>query len=205
MGILTVVYAAQVDGLDGERDCVISGRVTHRGSPIKGATISLRAAQTPEELLMMAEARRLGGPITENSMLPPVKSDEHGDFCINYVPSGNYIVLAKKSGYMETAFGARTAFESGNIVAVKSGQPYPRIGIELIAQGVITGRVLDCDGEPVDQGSVILVSNVPLRGAYRTVAIRRVPLNDLGEFRASQLPPGLYYLHLTLLMAHLDN
>lgn len=194
MGIITPAPAVQVGGFNESHGCVISGKVAHRGSSIRGATIHVRPVQTWDELGVSAEARRLGSASVETSLLPSIKSDEEGRFCIDAVEPGHYTVSAKKSGYMETAYGAATPFESGAILAINKGETYPKIEINLIAQAVLTGRVVDPDGDPVDQGSVIVISNVALRGAYRTLAIRNVPLNDLGEFRASQLPPGRYYL-----------
>lgn len=194
MGSITVAHALQGHGVNQDRSCVISGKVTHRGSPIKGATIHIKPAPTPEELVISAEARRLGSVSVGNPMLPPVKSDQNGEFCISDIAPGNYTVSAKKSGYMESAFGATTSFESGSIVVIKKDGPYPKIEIDLFAQAVVTGQVVDPDGDPVDEGSVIVLSVVALRGSYRTIGIRNVPLNELGEFRASQLPPGRYYL-----------
>lgn len=194
MGGITVAHALQGHGVNQDRGCVISGKVTHRGSSIKGATINIRPAQSPEELLISAEARGLGTVSVKNPMLPPVKSDQNGKFCISDIAPGHYTVSAKKSGYMESAFGATTSSESGSIVVIKKDGPYPNIEIDFFAQAVVTGQVVDPDGDPVDQGSVIVLSVVALRGSYRTIGIRNVPVNELGEFRASQLPPGRYYL-----------
>lgn len=194
VGFVIAAQGAQTIDISTSHSCIISGRVTDRGGPVKGAVVYVKRVQTPDELGITGEMRRLGIPIPENSVPQFVTSDEAGLFCFNVVAPSQYTVSAKKSGYMETAYGAASAFESGAIVSIKGSQGYAPIELRLIPQAVLTGRVYDPDGEPVDQGSVVVVSQVALRGKYRTVAMRTVAVNDVGEFRIAQLPPGQYYV-----------
>jgi hypothetical protein len=192
--VATAAQALQAEDVAKGHSCVLAGRVTFQGSPVKGAEVSLRRAQGPDELSVAGGMRRLGLPITDNSASQRAKSDEAGSFCFNAVEPGQYSVSAKKVGYMETPYQALSPFESGAIVSLRKGEGYPPIDLKLVAQSVLTGMVRDQEGEPIDQGTVVVTSKVALEGAYRTVAVRSVPVNDLGEFRVAQLPPGQYYI-----------
>jgi protocatechuate 3,4-dioxygenase beta subunit len=66
----------------------------------------------------------------------------------------------------------------------------------MVPQGVITGKVVDSDGDPLPNVGVNLSREVTMKGGQK----RRFPAgaqsvtNDLGEFRIAGVSPGTYYL-----------
>jgi hypothetical protein len=73
-----------------------------------------------------------------------------------------------------------------------------RFDIRLQKCGVISGRVLDEDGEPAREVSVDAVVRSTHRGKTTTNAARRVTTNDLGEYRLFDLNPGSYFVSASL-------
>jgi len=66
--------------------------------------------------------------------------------------------------------------------------------IGLIPRSVISGKVLDDEGEPVMSARVMAISKLWITGKSHNVVVRSAETNDLGEFRLSNLAPGAYAL-----------
>lgn len=188
------VSTAHNDQIIEDQRCILSGRVIDRGTPIKGANIHIRQMKTPDELAVISEMQVFGFRTAKESQSSAVLSDEGGAFCFKNVKSGYYTLVASKPGYMDTSYGSLSAFENGKIISVKNNEPYPAIKLELLPQAVIAGKVVDSNGDPIDDGSIVVISKVVIRGMHRTLATRTVQVNDLGEFRVARLPPGRYYV-----------
>jgi hypothetical protein len=145
------------------------------GRPLRRATVRL-------------QGQMIGGARTTTT-------DQDGRFEFTDLPASRYIVNASRTGYVAMAYGQKRPNASGQPVDVREGATVDRIDISLPAAGVITGRVLDEMGEPVDN---VLVS--ALRQQYMGGTRRQVPVgapsssNDIGEFRIHGLAPGDYYV-----------
>ena len=93
-------------------------------------------------------------------------------------------------------YGARAPGRPGTTLTLGPGQSVPDITLRLSPQGVIAGRVLDEDGDPV-RGVYVRA----MRFAYTTGRRQLVPTasgntNDLGEYRIADVSPGKYYLNV---------
>jgi hypothetical protein len=60
--------------------------------------------------------------------------------------------------------------------------------------GIISGRVLDEDGEPLPWAQVSALREVYFRGKRKLSLEALVPTNDLGEYRLFGLKPGRYFV-----------
>src|SRR5207248_8888823 len=74
--------------------------------------------------------------------------------------------------------------------------PYTTLfrSFRLIPWGVIAGRVLDEEGEPLPWAQVSALREVYSNGKRRLSPEALVPTNDLGEFRLFGLKPGRYFV-----------
>lgn len=127
---------------------------------------------------------------------PKVETEPDGTFVFEDAAPGSYLVLAEKAGYSRRAYGAKNDGALRGIpVRVQAGERR-RIEIALVKQGVVTGKVTDADGEPV-QGVVMF----GLRQAYQRgrkswlpVGIGQMPsmTSDTGEYRLTGLPAGQF-------------
>jgi hypothetical protein len=116
-------------------------------------------------------------------------SDSHGDFLFEDIDPGRYSLFAEHANYLRSTSAQQIAVNAGEIV--KAGR------IALTAQGVISGRVLDEDGDPLPSGVQVQVSRWrwDQQTGRRTITqIKQTSADDQGNFRLSGLGSGSYYL-----------
>jgi hypothetical protein len=58
---------------------------------------------------------------------------------------------------------------------------------------VVSGKVVDADGDSVDGGAVQVLAQTWWNGKQRYMPRGNWQINDLGEYRVANLPPGKYY------------
>jgi hypothetical protein len=114
-------------------------------------------------------------------------TDDAGAYRFAAVPPGKYSLRAEKAGYLPglTGRGARAEVVAGE--EAKAGE------LTLLKHGVISGRVTDSDGEPVEHASVQVLPARPGRGPGGNVGGQTMT-DDRGEFRIPRLPSGAYKL-----------
>jgi hypothetical protein len=130
-------------------------------------------------------------------------TDNEGNFVFASVPPGTYSLSVQRTGYVALRYGARNATSPGTNLTVRAGQEIAGLRMEMIPQGIIAGRVLDEEGEPL-QGVVVFAmsgeASVPAgqrprrgRGMGMT---SQAQTDDRGEFRVANLTPGKYFLQV---------
>jgi hypothetical protein len=121
-------------------------------------------------------------------------SDERGRFQVSGLPAGTYTISATKTGYVDVIFGQRRAMRNGTPVQIADGQQLSNINLQLPLGGVITGRVLDEDGEPLARSAVSVLRYLYIQGERRLVMAGNDQSDDRGLFRVYGLPPGEYFV-----------
>ena len=147
--------------------------VSTAGDPIRKATVILRAQD-------------------EAGMSYTVDSDANGRFVIYDVQPGAYAVSADRQGFMSDTDGAPGAPPPS--LKVEAGQFVTDVKIKLVPLGVITGRVLDDEGDPVRGAQVEAMAYTYQGGKKQLRSINQVMANDKGEFRLFGLSPGTVYI-----------
>jgi protocatechuate 3,4-dioxygenase beta subunit len=159
----------------------ISGVVTDAatGQPLKKATIVFRNAQS-------------GGQRFQQPLAVTTGTD--GRYSMAVEP-GEYRLVATRNGYVREAYGQKDARRPGTILTVTAGKELNDINFRLVPGGVISGRVIDEDGEPMSGVTV-----QALRATYQDGARRLEPAggngrtDDRGEYRIFGLSPRRYYV-----------
>jgi Carboxypeptidase regulatory-like domain len=126
---------------------------------------------------------------------PSSVTDTSGRFELTKVPAGTYTLSASRNGYLTIQYGQRRPREPGRTFEIKSGDVLDGVELALYRGGVLSGRVLDEDGNPAPGVRVEAIEVRYIRG-------RRVPVparvlfatNDAGEYRLSGLDPGNYQI-----------
>ena len=113
------------------------------------------------------------------------------------LPAGSYTITATKSGYVNGAFGQRRASGSGTPVELTDGQQAVNIDIRLARGGVVTGRVLDEEGEPLARAVVSVLRQQYGRGQKQLTVAGADQSDDRGQYRVFGLPPGDYFVSAT--------
>jgi hypothetical protein len=127
-----------------------------------------------------------------------VTTDADGRFILRDVEPGRYSLLAMRTGYARQNYGERTPQGAGTTLTVIAGQQVKDIVFRLVPGGVIAGRVVDEDDEPVYQARVSALRWRYMQGKRELLpASQATTTNDLGEYRISQLAPGRYYISVS--------
>ena len=121
-----------------------------------------------------------------------------GEFTINNVEPGEYRLSAEKNRYARADYGARRPGAQGQTLTVGAGAQLNGIGFKLAPAAVVTGRVLDSDGESMADVQVTAMRFRYIRGSRQLAPSGRgAGTNDLGEYRLFGLDPGEYYIAAT--------
>lgn len=177
-----------------KQECQVFGEVVQQegGEPLKKAQVSLQ----PQD-------------VGKGEKPYSQRTAEDGKFCFKDIALGKYRLVAEHNGYVPTSYGANDAWSYGTVLALQKGQKLDRILLQLIPAGVIRGRIVDEDGDPVP--GMVVEALVPqeeiasrLLGVSEEVQrmlknqpipIQTTVTNDLGEFRLSGLRPGKYFVN----------
>lgn len=157
----------------------IAGRVlaADTGRPVKRARVLISGGT--------AGGGRGGGAAT---------TDEQGRYTVTGLTAGTYTVTASKSGFVDAVYGQRRPLQAGTPVQLADGQSAPGIDLRLTRGGVITGHVLDEDGEALPRALVTVQRYQYQRGERQLQPVGGDQTDDRGQFRVFGLPPGDYYV-----------
>jgi hypothetical protein len=117
-------------------------------------------------------------------------SDSNGNFVFDAIAPGRYSLSAEHASYLRSAPATRQ-------LTVAPGETVKAGRIAMTAQSVISGRVLDEDGDPLPSGMQVQVSRWrwdPLTGQRTLAQVKQTGADDQGNFRLAGLAAGRYYL-----------
>ena len=160
-----------------EETCVVSGVVTRKGdgSPLKNATVQL-----------------VNGEDSDHEIAAKTGADGH--FELRNVPAGQYRMIVSRNGYVQYEYGQKKPNDPGATFRLRPGQTMTDLIFKLGRAGVITGRIFDEDGEPMNNAIVAASRQAYAEGKKEFKEIGRQGSNDLGEYRIHGLAPGRYIL-----------
>jgi hypothetical protein len=155
----------------------IMGRVlaADNGRPVKRARVFVSAAELP------------GG----RGML----TDDTGAFDLAELPAGRYTLTVSKSGFVALSYGQRRPLQAGTPLQLADGQQLKGIEFQLPRGSVISGHVLDEDGDAMPGVMVRVMRYQYLQGERRLTAAGNGQTDDKGLYRVWGLMPGEYYVN----------
>jgi len=164
---------------------VITGRVLRPGGrPIVGAIVRLSPS----------------GSTLAPPKLAFTRLDGAYQFVLPATAAGTYRITAGGAGFLQVEYGQRRVSEPGEEITVAAGEMRDRIDITLARPGVITGRVFDERGEPVE-GVALRASQIRWANGRRQLIELPLPpqqTDDRGRYRLFGLPPGEYLVSAAL-------
>lgn len=188
--------SAQAEGTE-RKAATVSGVVVNQqsGEPLRRADVTL---------MPVVGGRTAAGPMRMGPEGPSgtkrAATDQTGKFTITGVEPGRYQLSAQRQGYLQGRYGARKPRQMGTQIEIVAGQELKDLKIELTPQAVITGRVLDEEGEPLQNiqvqvmsqgyGAAMGMGRGAGRGARRFMPQGGAATNDKGEFRITNVAPG---------------
>jgi uncharacterized surface anchored protein len=121
-----------------------------------------------------------------------VETDEQGHFSFEGLDGGKYRLTAERQGFLRQNYGERKYSGGGTPIVVGDGQNIKDIQLSMNPQGVITGKVLDEDGEPMANVQVRAHRYIYQQGKRVWGQVANGNTSDIGEFRLPDLQPGRY-------------
>ena len=157
----------------------IRGRITaaDTGAPLRRALVNL------------------GGP----QKMRGTYTDHEGRYEFNDLPPGTYNLFVNpgshRAGYQSTPYGASPSSFGFNMrpkpIELADGQRIANLDVALLRTGVISGRVIDADGQPAAR---VRVAAWLVRPGSDPAQTNSAQTDDLGQFRLFNLMPGDYFL-----------
>src|SRR5215831_849523 len=167
--------------------CTVTGRVitAAEGEPLKSARIALVAEDTKSHDSMYAAS-----------------SDSDGHFLLKDVPPGRYQFFASHTGFVEQHYKGTN--NAGPIFSLRSGEKVSEVLFRLVAAAVITGRISNEDGDPMEHVEVLALrrrtedeaedEDAPVQHKLQAEAVGTAESDDRGQYRIFGLKPGEYFV-----------
>jgi hypothetical protein len=119
-------------------------------------------------------------------------TDENGQFTVEGVEAGRYVVRLERSGYAPHQKANRE-----RQIEVAAEQDTVDLVFHMVAAGVLSGKIVDLDGDPLRNfGVQAMASNTDSTGRAPN-QLQGAVTNDLGEYRIPDVPPGKYFVRAT--------
>lgn len=119
-------------------------------------------------------------------------TDAGGQFSIDHIPPGRYNFFAERTGYLAQEFSQTDPDRAGAVFAISAGQKITGVVFHLRRMAVISGRVTDEDGDPVQGVPVFVLERRTSRKPAEPSYVNQANTDDLGRYRVFDLPPGHY-------------
>jgi len=162
----------------------VEGKVvtTTNGAPIHKAMVLLR----PARIVASNETRPRDSYLTQ--------SDSNGRFSITGMVAGTYECVPSRTGFGAQPPDAAPSPKYFPLVKIEDGKTTQDVVVKLTPLGVIYGRVLDAEGDPVSHAVVEASVDGYAQGKRQREQRGLNQTNDRGEYRIYNLFPGKYYL-----------
>lgn len=115
-----------------------------------------------------------------------------GTFSVEDLTPGRYMVTLERAGFVQAAKNlSQTTF------TLQPGQSLTGLLFRMQAAGVISGKIVDVDGDPM--AGVTVNAAMPSPGGLGILRLNSGTgtTNDLGEYRIADLRPGKYLISAT--------
>jgi len=126
---------------------------------------------------------------------PTARTNSQGEYEFKNVKPGRYNLRASRTGYVSQAYGQKTSnsqTSQGAVLRVNAGETLNEIDLKLIRGGVVEGRVVDSDGEPLAHVEVRLERYATVEGKRGLYRMDSESTDDRGQYRIFGIAPGRY-------------
>jgi protocatechuate 3,4-dioxygenase beta subunit len=178
------------------KPAILEGRILNAktGEPVKKANITLRPSGVSGSgggSISIAGSFSASGPAAAPYA---ATTDAQGKFRIENLEPATYRLSIERQGFVRQEYGSRNLSMMGTPITLKAGQEMSAIEIRLTPQAIITGRVLDEDGDPLSRVMIQVLRRRYVSGKRQLMPSGGSQTNDTGEFRIADLPPGRYFI-----------
>jgi large repetitive protein len=157
--------------------------------PAQSSTLSIsgKVLQDPDgQPIRKAHVQLSGGKRSSASQYSAI-TDAEGQFTIDDLQPGRYVVIVEHPGFVQSGAGSRLT-----TILVQPGTGRNDLIFHMQPAGVITGKIVDLDGDPMRDVGVTASRAGSARARVNSHSSGSGATNDLGEFRISDLRAGRY-------------
>lgn len=145
------------------------------------------------EPLSGVHVRLIGANFTGLTATYGAMSDRTGHFSIAMIRPGTYILYPERGGYLHVQPKGGSEIPR---IAIKAGEKVTGYVLEMTQRAVISGRVVDEAGDPVQGARMVTVAVTPGEAPILFSPPGMVMSDDHGEFRLVG-QPGKFYVQAT--------
>jgi hypothetical protein len=183
---LAILLACVLAFVRGEAQSVAPARAPAKAS-LEGSIVKEPGGEPLKKAIveLIAENQEEGGNYTATS-------DADGRFKIVDILPGRYKMFVERTGYIEVDQKRRRS--SGVALSFEAGQDLKDQALHMLPAAIITGHVLDEDGDPISNADVVVLRRKYSSGRIKFEPAGTAQTNDLGEYRIGGLLTGKYYV-----------
>ena len=120
-------------------------------------------------------------------------TDDAGRFSFTALPAGRYMLTASRQGYVTAAYGAKRPNRPGSALVLADGQRLTGLQLRMTRGGVISGVLVDQNGEPYSGANVSAMRPAFVGTGQRTlVPAASAQTDNRGRSRIWGLAAGDY-------------
>jgi protocatechuate 3,4-dioxygenase beta subunit len=123
-----------------------------------------------------------------------VSTDNEGKFFFEGVTPGTYILSAERTGYLRQFYGTKNPSAGAMQMKLDAGQEMKGLVFKLVPQGMIFGKVVDDDGDPLPNFMVQTSRWAFLNGKKQLQTMGNTSSQADGTFVIGSLQTGRYSL-----------
>lgn len=97
----------------------------------------------------------------------------------------------------EGKFRMRQILGPSTPLVITAGMEMKEVNLKLTPHAIVTGRILDDEGEPLANIMIQVYRSIRMRGKQQLATVGSGQSSDTGEFRIANLAPGRYWLNAT--------
>jgi hypothetical protein len=120
-----------------------------------------------------------------------VLTDFEGSFKFEGLAAGTTYLTARKPGFFAEQ---ELNNDAGPPLSVEVGPNAGTVSLKLVPEGTISGKVVDAEGQPVEDLPVVVYVQRIMDGTKHRVQQNRTTTDADGHFKIATLQPGTYFL-----------
>lgn len=175
---LSSLAVAQQAAPEGAVSAALEGHVIHgvTKEPLRKARVTLEPSAAEHDSALVAT------------------TDDSGLFRFADVKRGTYKLTAAKTGFLEGEYGKDKTEGQGTRLTVGSGDGLKNLTLQLFPGSVISGHILDSDGDPASDKNVVLWRQHSRHGKTINSQTDQTTTGSAGEYHFDSLLSGTYHV-----------
>lgn len=163
--------------------------------PAEKATVSGFVYDAAGRALRLATVHLTPAPSDAPRAERVTETDAQGSFAFDDVVPSRYMLAVERTGYLSSRYlGAK-----GPVLTIQSGQQLTGVVLKMMPQGIIAGRVVDDEGDPLPGATVSVASYSPPKDCRACVIPGETGTTDAdGSFSIGELLPGRYVVSVAV-------